>query len=224
MGNLPPRIAVWFWRAYRYPPCSAGSTPCWSRSENAMHASSRMPSIAEPTWLHVRTVALLMTRSAHWQSLTRCWEIGISRVASELLCVVTPKEATVGCFYNGPSRRRGRLTGVGVTVPRCARRRNLMERYGYDLTPERALVGGRFDISAAGTVKPTLAAALESEDWESAVRAVICLGGDTATLACITGAIAEAIHGIPAVGRCSSEPSYRRWRRAALVELGTLAG
>jgi ADP-ribosyl-[dinitrogen reductase] hydrolase len=83
-------------------------------------------------------------------------------------------------------------------MPRDSIRRNLMERFGYDLTPERVLVGGHFDVSAAGTVKSALAAALESEDWESGVRAVICLGGDTDTLACITGAVAEAIHGIPA--------------------------
>jgi ADP-ribosylglycohydrolase len=83
-------------------------------------------------------------------------------------------------------------------IPRDSLRRNMMERFGYDLTPKRVLVGGQFDISAAGTVKPALAAALESEEWESAVRAVIYLGGDTDTLACITGAIAEAVHGIPA--------------------------
>jgi len=29
------------------------------------------------------------------------------------------------------------------------------------------------------------------------VRTAVCLGGDTDTLACITGAVAEAIHGVP---------------------------
>lgn len=82
-------------------------------------------------------------------------------------------------------------------IPRHALRRDLMKRYGYDLAAKRVLVRGRFDISATGTVKPALASALESEDWESAVRTVICLGGDTDTLACIAGAVAEAIHGIP---------------------------
>jgi ADP-ribosyl-[dinitrogen reductase] hydrolase len=76
-------------------------------------------------------------------------------------------------------------------------RRRLVEEFGYDLTPERALVSGRFDVSAAGTVQPALAAALESRDWESAVRTVVCLGGDTDTLACIAGGVAEAIHGLP---------------------------
>jgi ADP-ribosylglycohydrolase len=34
------------------------------------------------------------------------------------------------------------------------------------------------------------------DDWESAVRTTVCLGGDTDTLACIAGAVAEAIHGL----------------------------
>ena len=60
-----------------------------------------------------------------------------------------------------------------------------------------ALAGGGFDISARGTVIPALAAAFEAKDFESAVRTAVCLGGDTDTLACIAGAVAEAIHGVP---------------------------
>ncbi|PWE32362.1 hypothetical protein DDZ14_09825 [Maritimibacter sp. 55A14] len=72
------------------------------------------------------------------------------------------------------------------------------DTWGYDLRPEVALRGGGFDVSAAGTVPPALAAAFESTDWEDAVRTAVCLGGDTDTLACIAGAVAEAIHGVPA--------------------------
>lgn len=68
---------------------------------------------------------------------------------------------------------------------------------GYDLRPETALRRGGFDVSAAGTVPPALAAAFQARDWEHAVRTAIGLGGDTDTLACITGAVAEAIHGVP---------------------------
>ena len=75
--------------------------------------------------------------------------------------------------------------------------RRLGDESGYELAPECALAARGFDVSAAGTVPPALAAALESNDWESAVRRVIRLGGDTDTLACITGAVTEAIHGLP---------------------------
>ncbi len=80
----------------------------------------------------------------------------------------------------------------------AAVRRRLGEDFGYDLRPETALRRGGFDVSAAGTVPPALAAAFEADDWEAAVRTAVCLGGDTDTLACIAGAVAEAIHGVPA--------------------------
>ena len=82
------------------------------------------------------------------------------------------------------------------TAP-AAVRDQLAARFGYDLRPETALRSGGFDISAAGTVPPALAAAFEAADREEAVRSAVCLGGDTDTLACITGAVAEAIHGVP---------------------------
>jgi len=79
----------------------------------------------------------------------------------------------------------------------AAVRQRLTETFGYDLDPARALAGGGMDVSASGTVPPALAGAFESRDWESAVRTVIGLGGDTDTLACIAGGVAEAIHGVP---------------------------
>lgn len=76
-------------------------------------------------------------------------------------------------------------------------RERLSREFGYDLRPEVALRQGGFDISAAGTVPPALTAAFEATDWQDAVRTTVCLGGDTDTLACIAGAMAEAIHGVP---------------------------
>jgi ADP-ribosyl-[dinitrogen reductase] hydrolase len=69
--------------------------------------------------------------------------------------------------------------------------------FGYDLAPKRALAGGGFDVSAAGTVPPSLAAAFAAADFETAVRTAVCLGGDTDTLACISGGVAEVLHGLP---------------------------
>ena len=43
---------------------------------------------------------------------------------------------------------------------------------------------------------------LESDDWESAVRNAVSLGGDSDTQACIAGGIAEAFYGpVPAAVR-----------------------
>lgn len=76
-------------------------------------------------------------------------------------------------------------------------RAELEAAFGYDLDPGHAFSEGGFDISTAGTVPPALAAAFETESWESAVRTAIGLGGDTDTLACIAGSVAEARHGMP---------------------------
>jgi ADP-ribosyl-[dinitrogen reductase] hydrolase len=82
-------------------------------------------------------------------------------------------------------------------LSRTELRRRLAKDFVYDLAPERALKPRGFDPSAAGTVPPALAAALTAADWEDAVRTVVCLGGDTDTLACIAGAVAEPIYGLP---------------------------
>ena len=74
---------------------------------------------------------------------------------------------------------------------------SLEHMFGYDLTPRlddlRQTYG--FDVSCQGTVPPAFIAFLESTGYEDAVRKAISLGGDADTLACITGAVAEAHYG-----------------------------
>ena len=53
--------------------------------------------------------------------------------------------------------------------------------------------------SCQQTVPEAITAFLEAEDFEDAVRNAVSLGGDTDTLAAITGSIAEAFFGIPVV-------------------------
>ena len=53
--------------------------------------------------------------------------------------------------------------------------------------------------SCQETVPEAIIAFLESKDFEDAIRNAVSLGGDTDTLGAITGSIAEAFYGIPAV-------------------------
>ena len=53
----------------------------------------------------------------------------------------------------------------------------------------------RFDETCQGSVPQTIIAFLESEDFEDAVRKAVSIGGDSDTIACITGAIAQAYYG-----------------------------
>lgn len=55
----------------------------------------------------------------------------------------------------------------------------------------------RFDVSCQGTCPVAIQCFLESSDYESAVRLAVSMGGDSDTLACITGTIAEAYYGVP---------------------------
>ena len=54
-----------------------------------------------------------------------------------------------------------------------------------------------FNESCQETVPQAIIAFLESTDFEDAIRNAISLGGDSDTLAAITGSIAEAAYGIP---------------------------
>ena len=73
------------------------------------------------------------------------------------------------------------------------------QAYGYDLN--RMLDEIRPDYchveSCQETVPEALAAFLESDGFEDAIRKAVSLGGDSDTLAAITGSIAEAFYGIP---------------------------
>lgn len=78
-------------------------------------------------------------------------------------------------------------------------RRRVEERFGYDLRPtvDEIRPGYGFDVSCAGTVPPALISALKAEGFEDAVRNAVSLGGDADTLACIAGAVAEPLFGVP---------------------------
>lgn len=57
--------------------------------------------------------------------------------------------------------------------------------------------GYSFDVSCQGTVPQALKAFFESTSFEDAIRNAISLGGDSDTLAAITGAVAGAYYGVP---------------------------
>ncbi|MCX6159242.1 MAG: ADP-ribosylglycohydrolase family protein [Ignavibacteriae bacterium] len=51
-----------------------------------------------------------------------------------------------------------------------------------------------YDVSCKGSVPESIIAFLESSDYESAIRLAISIGGDSDTIACITGGIALAYY------------------------------
>ena len=78
-------------------------------------------------------------------------------------------------------------------------RTEIATRFGYDMN--RSLDQIRpvysYDVSCQGSVPEAIIAFLESTDFEDAIRKAISIGGDSDTIACITGGIAEAFYDIP---------------------------
>jgi ADP-ribosylglycohydrolase len=72
----------------------------------------------------------------------------------------------------------------------------IVRRFGYNL--DRTLEDIRpryvFDVTCQGSVPESIISFLESEDYESAVRNAVSLGGDSDTMACIAGGIAQAFY------------------------------
>lgn len=52
-----------------------------------------------------------------------------------------------------------------------------------------------FDVTCPGSVPQAITAFLESDDYEDAIRKAISIGGDSDTIACIAGGIAEGFYG-----------------------------
>ncbi len=57
----------------------------------------------------------------------------------------------------------------------------------------------RFDVSCVGTMPVALAAFFESTGFEDAIRNAVSAGGDSDTIAAITGSLAEAYYDIPQI-------------------------
>lgn len=73
--------------------------------------------------------------------------------------------------------------------------------YPLDFTLDEIRDDYRFDTTCQGSVPQAITAFLESNSFEDALRNAISIGGDSDTLGAITGSIAEAYYGIPAVLR-----------------------
>jgi ADP-ribosylglycohydrolase len=76
-------------------------------------------------------------------------------------------------------------------------KRRISETFRYDLTRsyDELREHHGFDVTCQDTVPPAIITFLESRSYEDAVRKAVFLGGDSDTLACVTGSIAEAFYG-----------------------------
>ena len=69
--------------------------------------------------------------------------------------------------------------------------------YDLDFTLDEIRPRYKFDVSCQGSVPQAIRAFLEGDSYEQCIRLAISIGGDSDTIACMAGAIAEAYYGIP---------------------------
>jgi ADP-ribosyl-[dinitrogen reductase] hydrolase len=90
------------------------------------------------------------------------------------------------------------------------------ERFGYDMSPsvDEIRPWYEFDETCPGSVPQALTCALEATSYEDAIRNAISIGGDSDTVACIAGSVAEALFGMPSEIAVEAEgrlyPSMKR--------------
>jgi ADP-ribosylglycohydrolase len=73
------------------------------------------------------------------------------------------------------------------------------EDFGYDLSfkIDEIRSSYSFDETCQGSVPQAIKAFLEGDGFEDTIRKAITIGGDSDTIACIAGGIAEAYYGVP---------------------------
>jgi ADP-ribosylglycohydrolase len=127
----------------------------------------------------------------------------VGHAYSNLEAVLHHAQRTAEVTHNHPEGIKGaQATAACVFLARTGTSKDDIRDYvartfAYDL--DRSLDAIRevytFDVSCQGSVPEAIIAFLESTDYEDAVRKAISLGGDSDTIACITGGIAEAFYG-----------------------------
>lgn len=122
---------------------------------------------------------------------------------SSLEQVLAKAEQFTAITHNHPEGiKGGQATASAVYLARIGAgkdkiRRYITDNFQYNLsrTCDQIRPDYKFDSSCQGSVPQAITAFLESDSFENAIRLAISLGGDSDTLACITGSIAEAFYG-----------------------------
>ena len=132
--------------------------------------------------------------------------------------VMAKAKASAECTHNHPGGIAGaQSVALCILWARQGKSKEFIkteieQRFGYDLTTTVAQLQECYSWSGMpdgewpgatcqGSVPQAIVCALQAEDFEDAVRNAISIGGDSDTIGCITGGIAEALYGIPAAMR-----------------------
>ena len=116
--------------------------------------------------------------------------------------VLKKAEKTAVVTHNHPEGIKGaQATAAAIFLARTGKNKAeikayIEQKFGYDLdfTLDEIRPTFPFDESCQGTVPQSIVAFLESTDYDSAIRLAMSVGGDSDSIACITGGIAIAFY------------------------------
>jgi ADP-ribosylglycohydrolase len=116
--------------------------------------------------------------------------------------ILAEAERSAAVSHNHPEGIKGaQATALSIFMARSGAdkasiRKEITQRFGYNLQRSVAEIrpGYSFDETCQGTVPEAIIAFLDSTNYEDAIRLAVSLGGDSDTLACITGGIAHAFY------------------------------
>ncbi len=121
----------------------------------------------------------------------------------DLATVLAKAEEFTAVTHNHPEGvKGGQSVAAAIYLARTGQSKADIKQYvekqfGYDLSRhvDEIRPTYQFNESSQQTVPQAIRAFLDSTDFEDAIRTAISLGGDSDTLACITGGIAQAFYG-----------------------------
>ena len=117
---------------------------------------------------------------------------------------VAMADAVTKVTHNHPEGMKGAAaTAAAIFLARSGKTREEIREYivrnyyPLNFTLDEIRPTYTFDVSCQGSVPQALEAFLESVSFEDAIRNAISIGGDSDTIAAITGGVSEAYYGVP---------------------------
>ncbi|MEI8349864.1 MAG: ADP-ribosylglycohydrolase family protein [Candidatus Omnitrophota bacterium] len=148
---------------------------------------------------------LLLEESAPYNSFGNGSAMRVSPVGfafDDINKVMEEAKKSAEVTHNHPEGIKGaQAIAIAIFLAKNGERKeNIKEHientFNYNLrqTLEEIRSSYHFDETCQGTVPQAITAFLESNSYEDAIRKAISIGGDSDTIACITGGIAEAYY------------------------------
>jgi ADP-ribosylglycohydrolase len=126
----------------------------------------------------------------------------IGALFNDIKTVLLNAKKSAEITHNHPEGIKGaQAIAAAIYLAKSGKNKNeikdfISSEFNYDLnfTLDKIRSIYKFDLTCQGTVPQSIVAFLESESYENAIKLAISIGGDSDTIACMTGGIASAYY------------------------------